>query len=158
MKYLLKQNKEDKGILCDKVTIDGYSYYVSNEKATEGFYGYINFQGGDIKKIGKYFADDWKKVIACNNPNIDISQVVDEVEVLLENYYSHRDDGDDRVFYSTQVREIINKSQEVYSFSEEDVRFMLSEAFKASQEGYQITTDEIIQLWKEQQPKVLFYE
>lgn len=22
MKYLLKQNKEDKGILCDKVTID----------------------------------------------------------------------------------------------------------------------------------------
>jgi len=64
MKYLLKQNKEDKGILCDKVTIDGCSYYVSNEKATEGFYGYINFQGGDIKKIGKYFADDWKKVIA----------------------------------------------------------------------------------------------
>ena len=32
MKYLLKQNKEDKGILCDKVTIDGFDYYVSDEK------------------------------------------------------------------------------------------------------------------------------
>ena len=50
----LEQNKEDKGILCDKVTINGFDYYVSDEKATEGFYGYINFQGGDIKKIGKY--------------------------------------------------------------------------------------------------------
>lgn len=52
--------------------------------------------------------------------------------------------------------ESYNKSQETHPFSEEDVRFMLSEAFKASQEGYQITADEIIQIWKEQ-PKVIYY-
>jgi hypothetical protein len=38
-----------------------------------------------------------------------------------------------------------NKAIEKYKFTEEDVKNALSESFKASQEGYQITTDEIIQ-------------
>jgi hypothetical protein len=33
-------------------------------------------------------------------------------------------------------------------YSQEDVRFMLSESFKASQEGYNITADEIIEQFK----------
>lgn len=38
-----------------------------------------------------------------------------------------------------------NKAKETYKFTEEDLRIALSEAFKASQEGCQITSDEIIQ-------------
>lgn len=37
-----------------------------------------------------------------------------------------------------------NKAKEKYKFTEDDMRKALSESFKASQEGYQITSDEII--------------
>ena len=38
-----------------------------------------------------------------------------------------------------------NKAREKYKYTEEDMRKALSESFKASQEGYNITSDEIIQ-------------
>jgi hypothetical protein len=38
-----------------------------------------------------------------------------------------------------------NKSKEKYKYTEDDVRKALSESFKASQDGYNITSDEIIQ-------------
>jgi hypothetical protein len=44
-----------------------------------------------------------------------------------------------------------NKAKEKYKYTEEDLRKALSESFKASQEGYNITCDEIIQ--SIQQPK-----
>ena len=40
------------------------------------------------------------------------------------------------------------KWQQQKSYSEEEVRIMLSESFKASQEGYNITSDEIIEQFK----------
>jgi hypothetical protein len=40
------------------------------------------------------------------------------------------------------------KWQQERMYSEEEVRLMLSESFKASQEGYNITTDEIIEQFK----------
>jgi hypothetical protein len=42
-----------------------------------------------------------------------------------------------------------NKASELL-YSEEQLRLALSEAFKANQEGYQITSDEIIQSLKQQ--------
>jgi hypothetical protein len=41
-----------------------YALIVSDEQAKENDWGYIQFQGGDVKLVGKYFADDWKKIIA----------------------------------------------------------------------------------------------
>jgi hypothetical protein len=40
------------------------------------------------------------------------------------------------------------KWQEERMYSEEEVRLMLSESFKASQEGYNITADDIIKQFK----------
>ena len=191
MKYKLINKQTNEEHLCDKVTIDGCSYYVSNEKATEGFYGYINFQGGDIKKIGKYFADDWKKVIACNNPNIDIPKVVDDIEGLAieylnDNYGYVWDKGDiDNFKYA------YSKSQETHPFSEEDmiefyewcnfpiyrehgnlgfnkrvmpqfpdynVYTIIDETGKSIlPQGKFLTTKELFQFWKEQQPKIVYY-
>lgn len=170
MKYKLVNNVTKEETICDKVTVDGFDYYVSDEQATEGFYGYINFQGGDIKKIGKYFGDDWKKVIVTNNPNIDIPKVVDPIEILLENYYSHKDDADDRVFYDTQVREIIKEYQETLSNSNEDIIEFAKWIADTKLHGYckQLyearirhkvsTVNELIKIWKEQQIKVLYYQ
>ena len=41
-----------------------YALILGDEQAKENDWGYIQFQGGDVKLVGKYFADDWKKIIA----------------------------------------------------------------------------------------------
>jgi hypothetical protein len=41
-----------------------YALILGDEQTKENDWGYIRFQGGDVKLIGKYFADDWLKVIA----------------------------------------------------------------------------------------------
>jgi hypothetical protein len=41
-----------------------YALIISDEQAKENDWGYIPFQGGEIKLVGKYFADDWLKLIA----------------------------------------------------------------------------------------------
>jgi hypothetical protein len=41
-----------------------YALIVSDEQAKENDWGYIPFQGGEVELVGKYFADDWRKVIA----------------------------------------------------------------------------------------------
>jgi len=58
----------------------------SNEQAKEGELGYINFQGGDVKIVGKYFADDWRKVIAQQD-QIDFSLLIEEEQKEIGIYY-----------------------------------------------------------------------
>ena len=142
-KLINTQTKEEH--LCDKITIDGFDYYVSDEQATEGFYGYINFQDGDIKKIGKYFADDWKKVIATTNPKINVPKVVNRVEELANleeaKEYSGVDPLDPCGYSGTDFNLGFisghNKSQETHPFSEEDMIEFLD---WKEQQGYVFTS------------------
>jgi hypothetical protein len=53
-------------------------------------------------------------------------------------------------------KSIYNKAKEKYKYTEEDLRKALSESFKASQEGYNITCDEIIQSLQQQKYPVAF--
>lgn len=170
-----EQNTEH---LCDKVTIDGFDYYVSGEiiKDVRQYKGKWQIEKGYIlNKFPTYLTDlsDCRLITATTNPNIDIPKVVDEVERMAFDFYENVK----KEYYSNVGQKVqlpktnkefqamgdgfivgYNKSQETHPFNEKDVRFMLSEAFKASQEGYQITTDEIIQIWKEQQPKKVYYD
>lgn len=174
-KYKLINKTTGEEYMCNKVAIDWFDYYVSDEKATEGFYGYINFQGGDIKKVGKYFADDWKKVIATNNPNIDIPKVVDEVEelawgVVINN--SSLVEPKEQIIGVTAFYEGYKKSQETHSNSDEDMidfyRWLnrngwqdyndIKEELFVNSYGVQKQDKELLQLWKEQQPKTIYYE
>jgi len=188
MKYLLKQNKEDKGILCDKVTIDGFDYYVSDENPSfedENKYCFSKERG--LEKVSKASVDflhksfcvkKSKKVIACNNPNIDISQVVDDVEdsdILKSKWYDNQEEDRSEAFvfqYSGIVDDALekgiilgyNKSQEMYSFSEED---MVEFADWIRNNPYvwnypnklkdRRTTKELLQLWEEQRVKIIYY-
>ena len=132
MKYKLINKTTKEEYICEKVVIDGWDYYVSNA------YG--------------------NPAIATNYPYHDIlniPKVVDEVEILVNKLDTP--ENLDQFSFDKGFIDGYNKSQETHPFSMEDVQFMLSEAFKASQEGYQITSDEIIQLWKEQRPKTLYY-
>ena len=53
-------------------------YITSDEQAKEGDWGYIPFQGGDVKLVGKYFADDWKKIILTTDQSLDGVQPIDD--------------------------------------------------------------------------------
>ena len=198
---LVHAKKQDTEHLCDKVTIDGFDYYldysqpikvdkwyISNQaprlcvKIKEGKYPYIH-----LNNKGEEIADfyTWKGVIICsNNPNIDIPKVVNEVEKIADEWflingynqfdYIHSHRIPDAITTNKLFKTGYNKSQETHPFSEQDMLdFVLwkdenkfsvistkedwvSELLEYS--GCVYTTKELLQPWKEQQPKVLFYE
>lgn len=83
MKYRLINKATDEEHLCDKVTIGGFDYYVSDELPKTG----RPFYDKELNTIawrtdtGLIHKND-VEVIATNNPNIDIPKVVDNVEKL----------------------------------------------------------------------------
>lgn len=81
-KYKLINTKTNEEHLCDKVTIDGFEYYVSDETPEHGNYITYKNQLFIIQNGDNELFHLSKKIIATNNPNIDIPKVVDEVEEL----------------------------------------------------------------------------
>ena len=57
-------------------------YITNGEQAKEGDWGYIPFQGGDVKLVGKYFADDWKKIILTTDQDL----IKDGVQAIEEDF------------------------------------------------------------------------
>jgi hypothetical protein len=49
---------------------EDYALIVSDEQAKENDWGYIPYQGGEVKLVHKFFASDWRKIIA-HRPLID---------------------------------------------------------------------------------------
>ena len=90
-KYKLINTKTKEEHLCDKVTIDGFDYYVSDETPKDK--DKVLHKNGTIGVLttalaisivegtneGSY-VDECKKVIACNNPNIDIPKITSKNE------------------------------------------------------------------------------
>ena len=191
MKYKLINRQTGQETICDKVTIDGLDYYVSDGEIKDGFYtdGEDLFEA-TLNNIPLQPTEDFKKVIATNNPNIDIPKVVNEVEIEGFAWEEAK-----RKFYADEGREpninnekdcllvgvlqegitySYNKSQETHPFSEQDMLdFVLwkdenkfsvistkedwvSELLEYS--GCVYTTKELLQLWQEQQPKIVYYE
>ena len=174
MKYKLINTKTKEEHLCDKVTIDGFDYYVSDEtpkKEGERCYSYyIN----ELTMYGLPHKIQCKKVIATNNPNIDIPKVGSEVEMLA------KQNGFDWENTETSARRVFEKwykSQETHPFSEED----MIEFYKWVNQPHpednrqptavyvknidmwwhnhkKYTSKELLQLWKEQKPKIVYYE
>ena len=207
MKYKLINTTTNQETLCDKVTIDGFDYYVSDEEPkrksiciakTNAVYqnnqqslnnklvfldkevvnkheiiGRVEF-GEDSVNL-PFDISELKIVIATNNPNIDVPKVVDEVEILAKEYVK----GEEVVPFHTRKGFIsgYNKSQEDYPFSEEDmVEFQewcdTSEEAAIFWRRNRVDPDmsgshndkikenikKLLQLWKEQQPKIVWYE
>lgn len=185
MKYVLKQNKEDKGILCDKVTIDGFDYYESIVKtlSKKGDYSieFLLYDDNLCVKKHEISSNKIKKIIATNKPNIDIPKVVDEVESILNPLYPKIQSGTYGFRRREDFRELFvlghKKSQETHPNSDEDMCNFLEfceqgyypiyekEGRKVNQWGVtgedfsttKLTREELLQLWKEQQPKIVYY-
>lgn len=171
MKYKLINLKTKEEHLCDKVTIDGFDYYVSDEKINSSNYEDFNFwfYNPYIKELQiSCNPNSCHKVIATNNPNIDIPRVVNEIEFLANleetKEYSDTDPFDPCGYSGTDFnlgfQRGYNKSQETYPFNEDDMIEFETFCNKYDYENGFGKTDrkELLQLWKEQRPKIVYYE
>ena len=171
MKYLLINQETGEQTLCDKVTIDGFDYYAYachgeirlNDPVTDKYR--VWFWGDNFSLLGT------QKVIATNNPNIDIPKVVDEVEKMSKSLYPSS---------PQKAKHFIagyTKSQETHPFSEEDMiefnkwicdsGYMWNWKFELytlemipSERIVKIhgkSAKELLELWKSQQPKKVYY-
>lgn len=168
MNYRLINKTTQEEILCDKVTIDGFDYYVSDELPKKGDYHLKN----DIMLTKSHVIDEnCKKIIATNNPNIDIPKVVDFS--LLYKIQRNKEEYDTR---NTLIdfKAGYNKSQETHPFTKKDMIEFLNWVGK---DGYpcidntkkglwvfhpldpkDYTPEELLQIWKEQRQITLYYE
>jgi hypothetical protein len=108
-----------------------YALILGDEQTKENDWGYIRFQGGDVKLIGKYFADDWLKVIA-HRP-LTNAPILEGVPLLPE--------FEDDDFLNTEIQVVgDNKTmsvsnflkkygKEAYKYTEEDLRKALSDMY-----------------------------
>ena len=127
--------------MTHKTTItDNYILITSDEKIKEGEWCYIPFEHS-IKRFGKYFADDWKKVIA-HLPITDsadlrgvlllppLPSVEDEVEKLAIKHATNP--GMAAYVFPDKKESFIegyNKSKEKYKFTEEDAKLLIDFGF-----------------------------
>lgn len=196
-KYKLVNTTTKEETICDKVVVDGFDYYVSDNPITEKWEGFAYKDDVKIKVFKHYFTtNEWykdsKKVIATNNPNIDIPKVVDET---LDYRF-------DREFFNPLIAPIVNeikqkdyslflsiggklydvlfenyKYQETLSNSDEDLINLIG-WYETSQEVYEFwrknrvhidmsnnhivkikeNIRKLVQIWKEQNPKIIYYE
>lgn len=153
-KLINKQTGEEH--LCEKVVIDGWDYYVSDNHAVSGDFA---LYAGHVTK--KLVDTEWttgdKKVIATNNPNIDVPKVVDETwEFFKKIDGTCEKDKYEHWLYKSGY----NKSQETHPFSEEDMKkfgkFCI-ENNVCEEENRYYQYWELLQLWKEQKSKTVYY-
>lgn len=173
MTYKLINNQTKENHLCDKVTIDGFDYYITNNEISENDYyvvphnidGKILSQNFILGRADKNFMvnyyintmkDWWRKVIATNNPNIDIPKVISEVKI--PNYYF----TDQEPYYSKSLEIFLdgyNESQEMYPFTDDDMinfaEFVFIESFSSDRVR---TPKELLEIWKKDKYKIVYYE
>ena len=177
MKYKLINKTTKEEHICEKVVIDGWDYYVSDERPKAGDC-VIEYQKadavGELHFInGEYVlsVDIQEKVIATNNPSIDIPKVVDEVDIIGEtaceianvslNWYkdkNNKDRDESIIWHVDGIIEGYNKSQETHPNSDDDMVEFADWCETNYDDLKPYTIKELLQLWKEQKTKTLYYE
>ena len=185
MQYKLINQKTKKETICSLVTIDGFDYYVSDSPITKGWKGiaykkdvnntilYNTITGEEVidtrypKSIFPHFYtentwyNDAKKVICTNNPNIDISKVIDEDTANANSSKSLKGDfapGEYQVRRSYFLKGY-NKAKETYQFTEKD---MIEFGLFCNKDAHSVNRinsfEKLLELFKEQQIQIIYYE
>lgn len=173
-KYKLINNLTKEETICSLVTIDEFDYYVNdNEIIQKDFY--IDFRSDGNKLEQFKTKEDWvlvgicdsKKVITTNNPNIDIPKIINEFENLAEQdadkceYYKHPNSDNGYYDHVEGFKAGYNKAKETYHFTVQDMldfgKYCINNQLcKEENRYYQYW--ELLQIFKEQQIKTIFYE
>lgn len=202
-KYKLINTKTKEEHLCDKVTIDWFDYYIDDKIPEDNDFFIVTLGDNVTKKLyqrngilcknsgirfesSNPWATDSKKVIATNNSNIDIPQVVDEVEELAYKIYPKDEfwigDLATGKMYDQNAKERIhfikgyNKSQEIHPNSDKDMIDFYEWCDTSEQASIfwrrnkvdpdmsgnywkkiRENREKLLQLWKEQQSKIVYY-
>jgi hypothetical protein len=120
-----------------------YALIVSDEQAKESDWGYIPFQGGDVKLVGKYFADDWKKVIG-HRPLTD-APILEGLNLLPE--FSHEEDVEDLALAYASSKGNINPGG--YSDKQVGLLHGFIDGYDKAKETYNLTLSKLIDLYVE---------
>ena len=155
MKYKLINNQTKEEHLCDKVIINGFDYYESDKTPDKGYKGFYVLGNNLFHTSTTMLQSGCKEVIATNNPNIDIPKVVDEVEKMAKEILSD-DEHWQRRF---DVIKGYNKSQETHPNSDKDMKsfgkFCADYDYRVHG---RLSYEQLLQLWKDQQPKVIYFK
>lgn len=164
MKYLLKKNSEDEGVLCDLIVFENYFYYIGDQPKRVGRLCYNENHRRIEYYSGLNDKDIQLAIVATNNPNTRIPKVVDEVDImrekLVETYLEKIKDATKRFFWKVGFKHGYNKSQETHSNSDEDmIEFgkHCIRQFTLSQNRDESFTKRLLPEWREQQHKVVYY-
>jgi hypothetical protein len=166
-KLVNKTTKEE--TICTKVNVDGFDYYLGDKipNNMDYYYAYVQFESkykiGQRINPNKEGYSNCKKVIATNNPGIDIPQIIDEVEELA--ILTYPINGYVKIGIAKEKREIwkngYNKHKETNTFSEEDmIEFSgWKNEYQRTEDWYnKTTTKELLKLWKEQKLETIYYQ
>lgn len=150
-KYKLVNRKTNERHLCDKVTVDGFDYYVSDEIIKDLDYMYTPFKNYVVKyeKIeGCILPNGWLKVIATTNPSIYVPKVVDDSYQKLD--YNE---------YMNLCVKSYNKAKEHYKFTEEDMKqfskFVVDIVWIS---GLEKSLDELFDVWLKDKKETIYFE
>lgn len=185
MKYNLINSQTKEEFLCEKVVINGFDYYVNDDEINQNDF-YICASSMHHKKCVKRdknkhseWVEDYlgnqdqlkfcKKIIATNNPNIDIPKVVDEVDAIHDSIFENN---------NTEWKKGYNHSQSTHPNSDEDMELFIEfvEAnyypvyLGASQpetvnywlerntgNSKEYSRKELLQLWKDRRVKTIYF-
>lgn len=162
MKYKLINRATNEAHMCDKVTIDGFDYYFIDGHIDSHFKirksdNYLS--SPNSLRVGKH--KDYWTVIATNNPSIDIPKVVDEVDKLA-NLYANSAKVPTCEYDCSTIEDAVkygyNKSQETHPNSDEDMIEFANWLLYNPEACFNKPKKELLELWKLQQTKVLYYE
>ena len=175
-KYKLINNLTKEETLCDLVTIDEFDYYVSDDKIVDSINVLYNNKiystvysntvpQGEIllSGFGYVMKSSCKKVITTNNPNIDIPKVL--CKEIEESFKVKADipyfPSDLKETCHWWYKEGYNKAKETYHFTVQDMldfgKYCINNQLcKEENRYYQYW--ELLQIFKEQQIKTIFYE
>ena len=170
-KYKLINQKTKEEHLCDKVTIDGFDYYMSDNNCIGRKYGISKLN--ELIEIGVHYdATLYREIVATNNPNIDIPKVVDNIEQMSYDFGKRNDTKRNNPYADGFVAGCsfgftngYKKSQETHPFTEEDmiefaewlskIRYGQLEYFD---DGNLKPFVELLQMWKGQRTITIYYE
>lgn len=157
MKYKLINIATQEETICDKLVIDNFDYYVSDNCSKHNDYCYYNKDTKNPIKYqrGEYLVDGnfAPKVIATNNPNIDLPKVVDEASLLADLAMANWGN-----IHRTGVLGYIdgyNKAKETYQFTEQDMIDFTNYAksYKSSS-----IVKKAFEIWKAQKTTTIYYQ